>query len=108
MVARTAAAVSRRDMGCLSWGAGRRGRPAGGRRGWPVGGNNRPSVVVLGALDALFGNRRLRRLGDERLAALVARGDVGAFEALYDRHHAALLAFCRHMTGSREDGEDAL
>ena len=31
-----------------------------------------------------------------------------AFEALYDRHHPALLAFCRHMTGSREDGEDAL
>ena len=89
-------------------GGGRRGRPAGGRRGWPVGGNNRPSVVVLGALDARLRNRRLRRLGDERLAALVARGDVGAFEALYDRHHAALLAFCRHMTGSREDGEDAL
>ena len=53
-------------------------------------------------------NRRLRRLGDEALAALVARGDVAAFEALYDRHHPALLAFCRHMTGSREDGEDAL
>ena len=53
-------------------------------------------------------NRRHRRLGDEALAALVARGDVAAFEALYDRHHPALLAFCRHMTGSREDGEDAL
>ena len=38
----------------------------------------------------------------------MARGDATAFEALYDRHHAALLAFCRHMTGSREDGEDAL
>jgi RNA polymerase sigma factor (sigma-70 family) len=59
-------------------------------------------------LDARLRNRRHRRLGDEALAALVARGDVGAFEALYDRHHPALLAFCRHMTGSREDGEDAL
>jgi DNA-directed RNA polymerase specialized sigma24 family protein len=50
----------------------------------------------------------LRRFDDERLAALVARGDRAAFEALYDRHHATLLAFCRHMVGSREDGEDAL
>ena len=35
-------------------------------------------------------------------------GDVAAFEVLYDRHHASLLAFCRHMVGNREDGEDAL
>ena len=52
--------------------------------------------------------RQLARLDDERLAALVGTGDAAAFEALYDRHHAALLAFCRHMVGSREDGEDAL
>ena len=51
---------------------------------------------------------RLARLDDERLAALVGRGDAAAFEALYDRHHAPLLAFCRHMLGNREDGEDAL
>ena len=51
---------------------------------------------------------RLGRMGDERLATLVAAGDSAAFETLYDRHHAALLAFCRHMLGSREDGEDAL
>src|SRR6187399_1382067 len=50
----------------------------------------------------------LGRLDDVRLAKLVGRGDAAAFEALYDRHHAPLLAFCRHMTGSREDGEDAL
>ncbi|MET0972739.1 MAG: RNA polymerase sigma factor, partial [Thermoleophilaceae bacterium] len=49
-----------------------------------------------------------KRLDDERLAALVARGNESAFEALYDRHHAPLLAFCRHMVGNREDGEDAL
>jgi RNA polymerase sigma factor (sigma-70 family) len=35
-------------------------------------------------------------------------GDARAFEELYDRHHASLLAFCRHMVGNREDGEDAL
>ena len=50
----------------------------------------------------------LGRLDDVRLATLVGRGDAAAFEALYDRHHASLLAFCRHMLGSREDGEDAL
>ena len=48
------------------------------------------------------------KLDDERLATLVARGDESAFAALYDRHHAPLLAFCRHMVGNREDGEDAL
>jgi RNA polymerase sigma factor (sigma-70 family) len=47
-------------------------------------------------------------MSDERLVALAATGDERAFEVLYDRHHAALLGFCRHMLGSREEGEDAL
>ena len=51
---------------------------------------------------------RLPRLGDDRLAALAAAGDERAFEALYDRHHRALLGFCRHMLGTREEAEDAL
>src|SRR4051812_38469039 len=51
---------------------------------------------------------RLGRLADDRLAELAASGDELAFEQLYDRHHAALLGFCRHMLGSREEGEDAL
>jgi len=51
---------------------------------------------------------RLGRQDDERLGALVGQGDAAAFETLFDRHHAALLAFCRHMLGNREDGEDAL
>jgi RNA polymerase sigma factor (sigma-70 family) len=54
------------------------------------------------------GRRRIVELDDERLATLVRSGDEAAFEILYDRHHASLLAFCRHMLGSREDGEDAL
>jgi RNA polymerase sigma factor (sigma-70 family) len=54
------------------------------------------------------GSRRSIELDDERLATLVGSGDEGAFEVLYDRHHASLLAFCRHMLGNREDGEDAL
>jgi RNA polymerase sigma factor (sigma-70 family) len=50
----------------------------------------------------------LRALGDERLVARVRGGDDRAFEAIYDRHHRALLSFCRHMLGSREEAEDAL
>ena len=48
---------------------------------------------------------RLPRLGDDRLAALAAAGDERAFEALYDRHHRALLGFCRHMLRSHEEAE---
>src|SRR4051794_6353441 len=51
---------------------------------------------------------RFAQTDDARLARRVAAGDAAAFEALYDRHHRALLAFCRHMLGSTEDGEDAL
>src|SRR5262245_51607616 len=54
------------------------------------------------------GSRRLVGLDDERLAELVSSGDESAFEVLYHRHHPSLLAFCRHMLGNREDGEDAL
>jgi RNA polymerase sigma factor (sigma-70 family) len=52
--------------------------------------------------------RRYGRLDDARLAALVRKGDAGAFEAIYERHHAPLLAFCRHMLGNLHDGEDVL
>lgn len=52
--------------------------------------------------------RLLRLASDERLVALVRTGDEGAFEALYDRHHPAILGFCRHMLGTREEAEDAV
>jgi RNA polymerase sigma factor (sigma-70 family) len=48
------------------------------------------------------------RLGDDRLAVLAAAGDARAFETIYDRHHRALLGFCRHMLGTLEEAEDAL
>src|SRR5215212_3300526 len=51
---------------------------------------------------------RAGRLDDGRLAELAACGDERAFEAIYDRHHRALLGFCRHMLGSQDEGEDAL
>ena len=50
----------------------------------------------------------LSKVDDARLVARAGTGDAAAFSALYDRHHASLLAFCRHMLGNRADGEDAL
>ena len=86
--------------GCLSWGAGRREDPGG--PAWLAG-----CAGITGRPLSSWGVGRSIRApagsavsDDERLAALVARGDVGAFEALYDRHHAALLAFCRHMAAA--------
>ncbi len=50
----------------------------------------------------------LRLQSDERLIALTRRGQQSAFEALFSRYHARLLAFCRHMLNSKEDAEDVL
>jgi RNA polymerase sigma factor (sigma-70 family) len=50
----------------------------------------------------------LRLQSDERLIALIRRGNHHAFEALVARYHSRLLAFCRHMLSSREDAEDVL
>src|SRR5947209_16763759 len=50
----------------------------------------------------------LRLQSDERLVALVRRGNTSAFEMLVSRYESRLLAFCRHMLGSREDAEDVL
>jgi RNA polymerase sigma factor (sigma-70 family) len=50
----------------------------------------------------------LRLQSDERLVGLVRRGNPHAFEALVARYQSRLLAFCRHMLGSREDAEDVL
>jgi RNA polymerase sigma factor (sigma-70 family) len=50
----------------------------------------------------------LRLQSDERLVALTRGGNQAAYEALVGRYQARLLAFCRHMLGSREDAEDVL
>ncbi|HZN87591.1 MAG TPA: sigma-70 family RNA polymerase sigma factor [Thermoleophilaceae bacterium] len=50
----------------------------------------------------------LRLQSDERLIALVRRGNQGAFEALVQRYQPRLLAFCRHLLSSKEDAEDVL
>jgi RNA polymerase sigma factor (sigma-70 family) len=57
----------------------------------------------------MYGRSPLLRLqSDERLIALIRRGNHHAFEALVARYQARLLAFCRHMLSSREDAEDVL
>jgi RNA polymerase sigma factor (sigma-70 family) len=50
----------------------------------------------------------LRVASDAHLVALVREGKAAAFEAIYDRHHRAILSFCRHMLGSMEEAEDAV
>ncbi len=50
----------------------------------------------------------LRLQSDERLIAMVRRGNHHAFEALVARYQSRLLAFCRHMLSSKEDAEDVL
>ncbi len=50
----------------------------------------------------------LRLQGDERLVALLRRGNDNAFEAIVDRYQARLLGFCRQMLSSTEDAEDVL
>jgi RNA polymerase sigma factor (sigma-70 family) len=50
----------------------------------------------------------LRLQSDERLIALIRRGQHSAFETLFSRYQSRLLSFCRHMLGSKEDAEDVL
>src|SRR5438874_9920910 len=67
------------------------------------------SALKHAGMPGLHGSSPLLRLqSDERLVALIRRGNHGAFEALVSRYQSRLLAFCRHMLGSREDAEDVL
>jgi RNA polymerase sigma factor (sigma-70 family) len=67
------------------------------------------SALTHVSADGLRGPTPLLRIqSDERLVALTRRGNQAAYEALVGRYQARLLAFCRHMLGSREDAEDVL
>src|SRR3982074_2107920 len=44
--------------------------------------------------------------GSLRLSARAE--DERSFEAMFRRHHAPLLSYCRHMLGDRDEAEDAL
>jgi RNA polymerase sigma factor (sigma-70 family) len=48
----------------------------------------------------------LRLASDQRLVEQVRGGSERAFEALFERHHGAVLGFCRHMLCSPEEAED--
>ena len=56
-----------------------------------------------------LGSKRVLSLaGDDRLVEQIRRGNEAAFEVAFERHGAGILAFCRHMLGSREEAEDAV
>jgi RNA polymerase sigma factor (sigma-70 family) len=69
-----------------------------------------PSASTVPAWGALCEPpaRVLASASDERLALLAAAGSRGAFDALYGRHHDAILAYCRRVLGSREHAEDVV
>jgi RNA polymerase sigma factor (sigma-70 family) len=52
--------------------------------------------------------RFLRLAPDAHLVGLIRAGRPAAFEAAYDRHHRAILSFCRHMLGDAQEAEDAV
>ena len=56
----------------------------------------------------LRSKRLLAVAGDDRLVEQIRRGNELAFEVAFERHGAGILAFCRHMLGSREEAEDAV
>jgi RNA polymerase sigma factor (sigma-70 family) len=67
------------------------------------------SALKYSAGIGLHGRSPLLRLqSDERLISLLRRGNTSAFEVLVSRYESRLLAFCRHLLGSREDAEDVL
>lgn len=67
------------------------------------------SALRYSGAPGLSGRSPLLRLqSDERLITFIRRGNHAAFEVLVSRYQARLLAFCRHLLGSREDAEDVL
>lgn len=51
---------------------------------------------------------RLGRLGDERLAGLVASGRERAFAVLYERYHKPLYRYCLALLRNETDAQDVL
>jgi DNA-directed RNA polymerase specialized sigma24 family protein len=52
--------------------------------------------------------QRLSALSDELLVERVRAGSPAAVDALFERYHLPLLAFCRHMLGRRDRAEGAV
>ena len=64
--------------------------------------------AIVGRRESLVPAALLRLASDQRLVEQVRAGSERAFEALFDRHHRPVLAFCRHMLGSKEEAEDVV
>src|ERR1700759_4178101 len=81
---------------------------------WDLEGKPRPGSVEVSALKysggiGLHGRSPLLRVqSDDGVIALLRRGNMAAFEVLVSRYESRLMAFCRHLLGSREDAEDVL
>jgi RNA polymerase sigma factor (sigma-70 family) len=56
----------------------------------------------------IFARACARGPSDDALIQRVRAGDEASFEAIFRRHHRALLSYCRHMLGDRDEAEDAL
>jgi RNA polymerase sigma factor (sigma-70 family) len=67
------------------------------------------SALKTSGRGGLYARSPLLRLqSDERLVAVIRRGNTAAFELLVSRYETRLLSFCRHLLRSREDAEDVL
>ena len=88
------------------------GEPRAGvdvRREMPDAGHAMHSDAALGHRGReLVPAALLGLASDQRLIELVRAGSERAFEALFDRHHRSVLAFCRNMLGSQQEAEDAV
>jgi RNA polymerase sigma factor (sigma-70 family) len=67
-----------------------------------------PPVPAKPQGSATRGVRLQASAPDGMLVRRMREGDERSFEAIFKRHHAPLLSYCRHMLGSRDEGEDAL
>jgi RNA polymerase sigma factor (sigma-70 family) len=66
------------------------------------------TITSRAPVRVLRSKRLLALARDERLVDQIRRGNELAFEVAFERHGAGILAFCRHMLGSREEAEDAV
>jgi RNA polymerase sigma factor (sigma-70 family) len=57
---------------------------------------------------ALSPRSSLEKSPDEQLVEVIRAGLHEAVVVLFDRHHEAMLSFCRHMLGRRDEAEDVV
>jgi len=65
-----------------------------------------PGLAPMGASG--LASAKLDQAPDTHLVSLVREGRTAAFELVYDRHHRAIRAFCRHLLRDVEEAEDAV